>query len=115
MDMSLSKYILIGPAGFLFLIELIMPPFRAVYPGGLSVALGRSPFYDPPTMFGMAVTVDWLRLSMECGVLFIGCVVTYWLLRAFERLGSRLSTYETPLLAEGGETGLGSRSAKRRS
>lgn len=90
MDMSFTKYFLIGPGGLLFLIEFFVPPFKALYPSGVSVAVGRSPFYLPPDAMGaVSVSIHWMRLAEECLVVILCLAAAYWLLRAFERLGSR--------------------------
>ncbi|MEO8630035.1 MAG: hypothetical protein ABI612_18320 [Betaproteobacteria bacterium] len=90
MEMSFLKYVLIGPGGLLLLVEFFLPPFRALYPSGVSVAMGRSPFYLPPNALGAsAVAINWGRLSVECLAMVLCLAAAYWFLVALERLGAR--------------------------
>ena len=89
MDMSFTKYFLIGPGGLLFLLEFFVPPFKALYPGGFSAEVGRSPFYLPPDAIGaVSVTIHWMQLAIECTGMVLCLAVAYWLLVGLEHLGA---------------------------
>jgi hypothetical protein len=84
--MSLTKHIAIGPAGALLMIELFLPPFRAIDESGVWFGLGRWPFYLRPDMAGWFVAVDWPELTLQCLAIVLFSSLAYLAASKLERV-----------------------------
>ena len=81
MDLSIPKYFLLGPGASILLLEMLFPPFKALFAGGEWVALGRSLFVAPPALEGaVSIGIHWGALGVESAVVILCIAISYWLL-----------------------------------
>jgi hypothetical protein len=89
MDLSVPAYFVLGPGLSLLTLELLFPPFVALY-HGQKLGLGRSFCLVPPDVLGIGpVSVNWSALAIECVLLLLCIGISYWTLSRAEPMWAR--------------------------